>query len=396
MLVVLETHPIQYHAPVYREVQQTHGIPVTAIYGSDFSLAGYRDEEFGTSFAWDTDLLAGYSSMFLSRVASGGARTAAEVSAAGVSDLLRRLHPTAVMTVGYSPKFHRDAWVAAWRSGYRLLFRGETTDEARARSWWKHMGRDAALRVAYRTCSRLLYVGSQSRRHFERLGVGADRLVFSPYCVDVHPFETSDSARQRLRRLTRQTLGIGDDAQVLLFSGKLSRRKGVDLLIDAVKQLPVAARQRTVVVFLGDGALRSELATQAAAAPSVRAVFVGFQNQRHLSPYYHSADLLVLPSRTSETWGLVVNEALHHGLPCVVSDRVGCSEDLIRPGITGQVFAANSGSALAGAIQFASSLLGREDVRQACRARAAVYSTERAAAGIAEAYCALTRTGQAA
>ena len=47
MLAVIETHPIQYHAPVYRAVQSEFGISVTAIYGSDFSVVGYRDQEFG-------------------------------------------------------------------------------------------------------------------------------------------------------------------------------------------------------------------------------------------------------------------------------------------------------------------------------------------------------------
>src|SRR5262249_21925258 len=46
---------------------------------------------------------------------------------------------------------------------------------------------------------------------------------------------------------------------------------------------------------------------------------------------YVAADCLVLPSDTRETWGLVVNEALASGLPCIVSDACGCAEDLIDP-----------------------------------------------------------------
>jgi glycosyltransferase involved in cell wall biosynthesis len=41
-----------------------------------------------------------------------------------------------------------------------------------------------------------------------------------------------------------------------------------------------------------------------------------------------AADCLVLPSDHGETWGLVVNEALASGLPCIVSDACGCAEDL--------------------------------------------------------------------
>src|SRR5438445_5111187 len=71
-LAIIETHPVQYHAPVYRAVQRL-GVPITVVYGSDFSVAGYRDREFGARFAWDTDLLSGYSARFLTQVATGGA-----------------------------------------------------------------------------------------------------------------------------------------------------------------------------------------------------------------------------------------------------------------------------------------------------------------------------------
>src|SRR5919198_3738842 len=97
MLAVIETHPIQYHAPVYRALQGSFGVPVTAIYGSDFSVAGYRDQEFGATFAWDTDLLSGYQPLFLSRVAEGGARSVEQVSARGLKQALRLVAPSATL-----------------------------------------------------------------------------------------------------------------------------------------------------------------------------------------------------------------------------------------------------------------------------------------------------------
>ena len=161
-LAVIETHPVQYHAPVYRELQKNWGIPVTAIYGSDFSVAGYRDSEFGATFAWDTDLLAGYTSQFLSRVATGGARTDAEVTTQGLHEALNEITPDAVMVLGYSPRFHREAFMATRRAGVPIIFRGETTDHARQRNALKTWARDQALRWFYRRCERLLYVGRRS------------------------------------------------------------------------------------------------------------------------------------------------------------------------------------------------------------------------------------------
>jgi len=106
----------------------------------------------------------------------------------------------------------------------------------------------------------------------------------------------------------------------------------------------------------------------------VHVEFAGFKNQRMLSPYYHAADLLVLPSQHSDTWGLVVNEALIHGLPCVVSTAVGCAEDLVIPGRTGEIFDVGSRSSLVAALGRAADLTGRADVREACRTQAARYS----------------------
>src|SRR4029079_10406052 len=61
------------------------------------------------------------------------------------------------------------------------------------------------------------------------------------------------------------------------------------------------------------------------------ASFVGFLNQSEISRAYVAADCLVLPSDATETWGLVVNEAMASGLPCIVSNACGCAEDLVQP-----------------------------------------------------------------
>lgn len=396
MLVVIETHPVQYHAPVYRAATAM-GVPVTAIYGSDFSVMGYHDEEFNASFAWDTDLLQGYDARFLSRVSEGGAASHADVSTRGLRRALRELRPSAVLIVGYSPRFHRGAWFEAWRGGYPVLFRGETSDVARDHSAARDRIRHAALHWAYRRCAQCLYIGEHARAHYSRHGVPDERMVFSPYCVDVTPFDTDDAARDRWRASVRASLGIPADHTVVLFSGKLSHRKGVDLLARAVGALPAATRPRTVIVWLGDGEERQALERMTEGPEAVQMRFVGFQNQRALSRFYHAADVLALPSRHSETWGLVVNEALHHGLPVVVSTRVGCAPDLVDAGRTGLVCEADSAASLTSALQACQPLMGQAETRVACRARVGRYTVDAAAAGLVEAYRGVTmKAGQAA
>ena len=377
-LLVIEPQPVQYHAPVYRMLQQKFGVPVTAIYGTDRSLAGYHDAEFGVQFSWDTDLLSGYTARFLSRVRELGRQRLGAV--------LREERPGVLLLVGYGPGLYREALLWALRLGRPILFRGETTDHALRRGPVKRWVRDRLLRQFYGRCAKILYVGQRSLLHFKRLGCPESQLIFSPYCVDTVPFQDNESHRASLRASLRGRLGIPEDDRVILFSGKLCPRKGVSLLVGAAKSLPVSVREKTTLLFVGDGELRESLRRTAGSAPMVKAHFAGFQNQSQLSPYYHASDLLVLASHYSEPWGLVVNEALHHGLPAVVSEAVGCAPDLVEAGRTGELFKTGSKAELAAAIQRGLALAGSRETRERCRQKVSGYSLERAAEGLARAY----------
>jgi glycosyltransferase involved in cell wall biosynthesis len=384
-LVVIETHPVQYHAPVYSTVQQRFRIPVTAIYGSDFSVAGYQDKEFQTFFAWDTDLLAGYDSVFLSRVKQGGSTSADTVSANGLASILHGTGDSVILLPGYGGAFYRSALFQLWQRKNPLLFRAETTDHARVRGPVKSWVRDRILERLYRRCAKVLYIGRHSYNHLTRLGCRPETLVYSPYCVDVSPFDCDEDARARLRETTRRSIGVTEDDILLLFSGKLISRKAPELILEAVKRLPPEQRRSFFVVFMGDGELRERIIEAGNTDPCVRTSVLGFQNQKNLSPYFHAADLMVLPS-LSETWGLVVNEALHHGVPCVVSEAVGAAPDLIHPNATGAVCETGSAASLSAAIASMLPLLKRCETRRACREAVAPYVVEEAARGIATAF----------
>jgi glycosyltransferase involved in cell wall biosynthesis len=207
----------------------------------------------------------------------------------------------------------------------------------------------------------------------------------SPYCVDTRVFQHEERSREELRWRLRRELEIAEHDMVLLFSGKLGVRKAPQLVLEAVRRLPPQMSARTIIVFLGSGPEQEKLATLARQEPQVRAHFAGFQNQSRISAWYHAADLFVLPSHY-ETWGLVVNEALHHGLPCVVTESVGCATDLIEPGVTGEVATTGDASSVAAAIERATRLMRDPAVRGMCRSKIDGFTVDRAAEGIAKAY----------
>lgn len=115
--------------------------------------------------------------------------------------------------------------------------------------------------------------------------------------------------------------------------------KNIEFLLEAyVKYLNVMKLDPWSLVILGDGPLRDEyMSLVSDYGLSSYVFFPGFASYETLPMYYSYASAFVLPS-LSETWGLVVNEAMASGLPVLISDRCGCTSDLVCEGVNGFTF----------------------------------------------------------
>ena len=61
------THPVQYAAPIYRQLAKSEDVALKVYYFSDHGVSSSFDPGFGQEFAWDQDLLSGYESEFIGR-----------------------------------------------------------------------------------------------------------------------------------------------------------------------------------------------------------------------------------------------------------------------------------------------------------------------------------------
>ncbi|HKE13982.1 MAG TPA: glycosyltransferase family 4 protein [Kofleriaceae bacterium] len=380
----LVSHPVQYYAPLYRELARREAIDLTVFFYSAATIAAYHDPGFGRTVRWDRELLDGYRARFCpsaSRTPAGGGWRRRPnwdvVRAVSGGDF------DAVWLHGYNHPTSLLAAAAARARGAALLIRDDQT-LLHPRRWWRRAAKALVLRALFRRATGL-YVGAQSRRHFAHYGIPAERLVAAPHCVDNDFFQSRAEALRPQRRALRQAFGVLDDAPVVLFSGKLIPKKQPLALLDAYARV---RRERPCwLLMVGEGGERAGIEERVArhGLPGVR--LAGFLNQSELPTAYAAADLLVLPSGWDETWGLVVNEALNFSLPVIVSDRVGCAEDLVRPGWNGFVVDHADVGALARAI---GTLVAEPGARTMLGARGRTlvdgYSVERCADGI-EAAC---------
>ncbi|HWA87036.1 MAG TPA: glycosyltransferase family 4 protein [Opitutus sp.] len=335
-LAVVLSHPNQYYSPWFRWLSAHHDLTLRVFYLWDSGVQPTRDPQFAATFAWDVDLLSGYESEFV----PNAARSPSSFHFRGLYNpqLRPRLgawRPDAILLFGYAYATH--LMLVAWARLHRipLLFRGDS----------HFLGRPVpplrirlALRLLYAQFGAITFVGAANRDYFRTLGVPDRRLFFAPHAVDQSLFDPARPEPRIAADRLRAQLGLAPATKVVLFAGKFSAAKQPRELLEAF--LALRPRQ-AALVFAGDGGEKSALLDLARTAPAGSVHFLPFANQSEMPSRYLLGDIFALPSRgLYETWGLAVNEAMHMGVPALVSDRVGCQRDLVSDHETGWVFRA--------------------------------------------------------
>jgi alpha-1,6-mannosyltransferase len=188
--------------------------------------------------------------------------------------------------------------------------------------------------------------------------IGVHGAVHQPLGIDSTIFHP-----QRRDPTLREQLGLDPDSRLLVYAGRFTPEKKLDLLVDAVRKLGAPYH----LLLVGGGEVFPE-SIAAALRDSARVSHIPFKrDQRELARLLASCDLLVHPG-DCETFGLIVLEAMACGLPVVGTDGGGVAELVDRD--TGILADANNVDSLAGAIE---AIYGQDMARmgQAARRKAA-------------------------
>jgi glycosyltransferase involved in cell wall biosynthesis len=182
-----------------------------------------------------------------------------------------------------------------------------------------------AGRKVFGAASRLLAVSRVEQRQLEDAGAPPDVVRLVPNPVDLEEF-LPPPERGRFRRRN----GLADSAPLVLFLGKLTPRKRVDVLVRAFAELgrPDA---RLAIVGNDMGAAAQLRRLVRSLNLTDRTVMIGLLRGRDRLEALADADVVVYPSQ-HEIFGLVPLEALLCGTPVIVADDSGCGEVVARIG----------------------------------------------------------------
>lgn len=295
-----------------------------------------------------------------------------------VTGALERARPEVMICGGYNYLASWQAQRWAKRNRVRFLLWCESTvNDQRGGKLLVETLKENFLRG----CDGFVVPGKSALEYVRQMDTSSRKVFMAPNAVDVDLFsEGEKAARQRAEPL-RGELGLPQ--RYFLFVGRLVEAKGVLDLLDAYGRLSAELRAEVGLVFAGDGPQRAELESVARSIFPGSVHFAGFVHREELAAYYSLAECLMFPTH-SDTWGMVVNEAMACGLPVICSRVAGCAADLVRE--NGRIVAERDVRELAVAMQEIATDPGlRERMSRESRALIRQYSPQACAAGLAEA-----------
>lgn len=323
-MAVFALHPIQYQAPIFRQIALTKAFDLTVLYGDDVGVRDFFQEEFSKSIIWDIPLLEGYNYKFFKNIrVFQKINFFSRMNFGLFSEILFGEYDV-VLIHGYETFSSWIVLAAAKISKKIVVFRGESIPKIDRKKNFRSKCKDIAASTFLKFSDSIMYSCSGNRARWEELGVPTEKQFFMPCAVDNNYFQTKKNQVSIRKDAIKAKLGISQETFVVLFPARFTNRKRP---CDLVSALAKVKNTSVCALFVGDGPERKKI-EQDAKSNNVHVVFTGFVNQSELPDYYLISDLLAVISEYDAS-PKSINEGLNFGLPVIVSNRVGTANDLV-------------------------------------------------------------------
>lgn len=324
-----------YRTPVFNALAARDDVDLHVVYLSETDKSLREWEVDRTEIRYSYEVLRSY------RIRAGGWHL---LLTRGMRAALQRYDPHIVIAGGYNyiAMWQAQRWSRARQKPFLLWSESNVADMRRN---WRPI--ETAKRKFIRSCQGFIVPGISAAEYLRTFKVRDDVIFVAPNAVDVERFSRL-AARAREDSDSRSRFGL--PSRFFLYSGRLVERKGVFDLLTAYATLPEKVRREIGLVFAGDGREREQLFRISRQVKPGTVVLTGFLQRNELAEVYAHAEALILPTY-SDTWGLVVNEAIACGLPIIVTRVAGCAADLVKEGENGFVIGTGDCHALSQAME---------------------------------------------
>jgi len=204
--------------------------------------------------------------------------------------------------------------------------------------------KSALKRLIVSNSDALIVPGTKHQSYFISLGARLDNIFIVPNVSNISVKKSDYKNKDRLIK----DFGI-KNKKVILYVGRLVKRKGVDYLIKAFAKLR-KEKDDVMLIIIGRGECKKELELLSKNLNVDNDIhFMGYVEDDLLPAYYLLSNICVIPSITDgigDPWVFIVNEAMYFGKPIIATDAVGAAFDMIKNGENGFIVPEKDADAL--------------------------------------------------
>ncbi len=230
-----------------------------------------------------------------------------------IVNLLKTLTPAAVIVSGWMDKSYIRACYVAKKRGIKVIIGFDTHWRGGLKQWFFKIGFNLFRAHFF---SYAFVPGNRQYYFARRLGFKHHEILTGLYTANTNLFKSRSG-----------------NGKSIIYIGRLEAAKGVKDLVEAftyvLKENPNFNEWK--LILIGEGELRSEFSNN----PSIE--LTGFLNQSQISDIVDKAGFFCLPSWRDQ-WGLVIHEMAASGLPMLISDACGATEEFLIDGYNGLIF----------------------------------------------------------
>ena len=253
----------------------------------------------------------------------------------GLWKLLRSERPNKIIVSGFSSA---TMMVFLWRilTGTKyIIWSGSIEKENRNSTILRTLQRKFLCSLA----SAFVVYGSKAKEYLQKYGAKENKIAVAINTVDTDFFHTETA---RLRNENKKI----DSPITFTYLGYLVPRKNVMLLLETIK---IVSKSRTnfQLDIIGEGSSKADLEKYVQENELSSIIkFHGFKQKEELPAFFAKSNALLFQT-DFDIWGLVLNEAMAAGIPCLSSINAGATFDLIQNGVNGYAVDFNDKNAIA-------------------------------------------------
>ena len=334
IISIFVSHPTQYHAPIFRELSKNKKLIINVYYFYKHGSVKSYDDDFKKTFKWDGSLLKCYKYKFIAEQKSN-------IKIINILQSLSKIkkyitNSDVVLVFGWNNFYYLSIIFYTYISSKILILLAENNLLKKKNFFIKKIKR-IIIYIFLKFFDYFLSIGTNNKNYYLYHGVKRKNIYQTFYTVDTNFFNNFNSSFAFSKKMNKKFF-IKKKNFIFIWVGKFIDRKNP---IEVIKAIQFLKNNNFHLFMIGSGPLLDRC-HQYIKDHSINNVHVvGFKNQKQLKKFYSISNCLVLSSKY-ETWGLVLNEAMSSGLPCIATKSSGAVQDLIRHGSNGYIY--NSGS----------------------------------------------------